>query len=199
MLDYIVRGDFIGGSAVMYRKVDGRLQFGLDFGDGTEQWYHYHYVGRFYSGLAVIDTGEGMGYINRRGEEVVPPVFTVANDFSEDRAFLRNDETTILIDPSINYIAFFEQDVVTHEFRNGTALLSRLSQPGEYTEEALINLKGEFITDFMPPRKIAGIDDIITEVPRDSFHEGIEYFMEDGCRGVMDSSGRALVEDFTMF
>lgn len=191
----MVKGDFIDGSAVIYKKSGGKLIKGLKLGNGLYKWFDRFWVGDFHCGRAVIDDGRKMGYINRLGEVCIPLRFNVALDFSENRAFVSSDDSTLLIDDSGSVIASFEESLVPGAFSNGTALLSRIVCSGSHTEEALIDLSGNIIVDFAQKRMIRDVSDILIGEQASPWHEGIFSFISEGRRGVSDIRGNVLMED----
>lgn len=192
----IVKGDFINGSAVVYKKENGWLVKGLVFSEGSILWLPYAHVGDFYCDRAVIDTGRGMGYIDRLGKEVIPPQFLVADDFSEERAFVSHGNDTLLIDVNGLVVASFPEPFVTGTFHNGTAIISRIVEDGEETEEAIIDRSGNFVVPFTKKRKITKLADIHVHRPESFWHEGIMKFSRRGKLGVRDKFGNELVNDF---
>lgn len=192
----LVKGDFVDGSAVVYKKENGFLVKGLQFQNNSIYWLPYQYIGDFYCNRAVIDTGKRMGYIDRLGNEVIPPIFSVANDFCEERAFVSHGDDTIIIDLTGNIVKSFPEPYVTSEFQNGTAILSRIVDDGNETEEAVVDHNGEFVVDFTSKRKINTLTDIHIHSTATKWHEGIMKFSRNGRCGVIDRFGNEVVNDF---
>lgn len=195
----LVRGDFVNGSAVVYKKENGLIVKGLQFEDNSIYWLPYRYVGDFKCDRAVIDTGTKMGYIDRLGREVIPPVYFTADDFCEEKAFVSHGDDTILIDLYGNIVKSFPELYVTSEFKDGTAILSRIVDDGNETEEALIDRNGEFIVAFTKKRKIHTVADIHVHWPSTTWVEGIKKVYRDGKMGVVDRYGNELFNDIEGF
>jgi hypothetical protein len=157
----------------VFKLESGRLVPGLLFENGTYTWLPYRWINKFYEDKAVVDNGRNMGYIDRNGTEIIPLIYLSADDFSQGRAFTSDAHCTFLIDSNGRIIRKWEESFVNGQFKNGTALLSRLSSDGEWTEEALINRDGEFITEFAPKRKIHTFSDIHIEMDTEDWYEGI--------------------------
>lgn len=192
----LIKGDFINGSAVVYKKENGFIVKGLQFQDDSIHWLSYWYTGEFHCDRAVIDSGKKMGYINRLGNEIIPPTYSVVDDFSEDRAFVSNGDDTILIDTNGKMIIWFPEAFVTSEFHEGSAILSRIVSSGEEVEEAVVDREGKLLIDFTLKRNINTLTDIHIHAPDSFWHEGIRKFSQNGKLGVQEHFGIELVNDF---
>ena len=191
----IIKGDFINGSAVVYKKANGLIVKGLQFEDDSIHWLPYWYTGEFYCDRAVIDTGKKMGHIDRFGNEIIPPTYSVVDDFSEERAFVSNGDDTILIDTNGNRITWLPEAFVTSEYHDGSAILSRIVSNGEEVEEAVVDREGRFLINFTLKRKINTLTDIHFHPPDSFWHEGIRKFSRNGKLGVQDRYGNEVVND----
>lgn len=191
-----VRGRFVNGSTLVYKKENNSLIPGLLFEDGTYKWFNYRWVNGFHNDLSVADNGKYMGYINRKGEEFIPFKYIAAEDFSEGLAFANDGTSTYLIDVKGNVIREWPEAFVTSGFNNGTALLGRMSDEGEEIEEALINAKGEFLAEFAPKKKIRDIGDIYVEPAKTEWHEGIKKIYNGSVLTVTDECENTLSVNF---
>lgn len=124
----IVQGDFVNGSAVVYKKEDGALVAGLQFEDGSYKWFYDRTLRRFKCDRAILNDGVSMIYINRQGDPINHFDFLAADDFSEDRAFATDGMSTYLLDTEGRVIREWDEAFVTTRFNKGTALLQRMSE-----------------------------------------------------------------------
>lgn len=125
-----ITGNFIDGSAIIYKKRNLMLVKGLLFQNGSIKWFDVLHFGNFCDGLAGIDYDGKFGYINREGEYVIEPKYMIGDDFSEGRAFVSNGGDTILIDTKGNEIRVFDEAFLTNQFSNGLARLIKVSSEG---------------------------------------------------------------------
>lgn len=158
----LVVGDFIDGSAIVYKKENMRLIKGLMFEDGSQKYFDFIIFGDFFDGLAMIDTRKKVGYINRKGEFVIPPEWLFGSDFSEERAFMLED-TTILVDTYGNVIKKFDAVFVPGSFNDGYAQIGEMSDDGNSIRTAYIDREGNQITPFGEFREIPNPNLIIDE------------------------------------
>ncbi len=151
--EYFMSYDFSEGLATVSNENDkhgfidttGKLvipfQFDHNF-DGT-----YLYEG-FNNGLASVYTGEKFGYINKKGEFAIEPVFDYAGRFSDGVALVLVDGLYGYIDQNGEFV-IEPQFAYASSFINGYAYVRApgnkdYEQTGGY---ALINTTGDFITD----------------------------------------------------
>jgi len=191
----IVQGDFINGSSVIYKKEDGALVAGLQFEDGSCRWFYDRKLSRFTCDRAILSDGVCMVYINRLGEIITPMDFLAADDFSEDRAFATDGMSTYLLDADGMIIREWDEPYVTSPFKNGTALLQRMTEDGNSAEEALVDKYGNIIAGFAPKRNLQSPLDILIDEQPDEWHEGIQHFYSGEGFGVRDRFGNELISD----
>lgn len=78
----------------------------------------------FYSGLARVEKGGKIGYIDKNGREVVAPSYTYALNFSENRAIAKIGADYVLIDPSGKESGRLSYSYI-EKFSNGLAMVER--------------------------------------------------------------------------
>jgi hypothetical protein len=158
-----VIGDFIEGSAIIFKKQDLRLIKGLMFEDGSTKFYDVLHFGHFNNGLALIDTGKKMGYLNRKGEFFIPPKYDQADDFSEGRAFVQEKDRTLLINASGELIDDFEKIYITGKVSESFAQIGLISDDGEFISTSYVYKNGDIVGFFDEPKKIIDPHKILDE------------------------------------
>jgi hypothetical protein len=159
----LIIGDFIDGSAIVYKKEKMNLVKGLMFENGSTKFFDVIHFGDFKDGLAMIDDGKKVGFINRQGEWVIPPKYEIGEDFSEGLTFVRKDGKTLLINSSGKLIKKLDRHTVTGRFSEGFAQCGYLTIDGESILMAFINQNGIVVTSFDEPRQITNPHKIIDE------------------------------------
>ncbi|GMU86635.1 MAG: hypothetical protein AMXMBFR48_18770 [Ignavibacteriales bacterium] len=185
----LVRGDFVNGSAVVYKKEDGALVAGLHLEDGSFRWFYDRELSPFKCDRAILSDGVCLVYINRQGELINPMDFLAADDFSEDRAFATVGMSTYLLDTDGIIIREWDEPYVTSPFKNGSALLQRMTEDGNSAEEALVDKYGNIIAGFAPKRNLQSPLDIMIDEQPDEWYEGIQHLYSGEGFGVRDSAG----------
>ena len=173
----LVIGDFIDGSAIVYKKEKMNLVKGLMFENGSTKFFDVIHFGDFKDGLALIDTGKYAGFINRRGYYIIPPKYNFANDFSDGRTFALQNERTLLLNTSGELISDFERYFVTGQFSEGFAQIGDMSEDGESIEISFVDKDGEIVGFFNEPRIIDNPLQIIDE--EDDLSWGLARFNND--------------------
>ncbi len=199
MDDNIVKGDYINGSSVVYKKEKGKIVQGLQLSGGIISWLNYKWIGLYHNHLAVVDNGKRMGYIDRLGHEVIELSFEVADDFAEERAFATRDFMTFLLDSNEKIVKSWDEILVTGEFKNGRALISRIVDDAKSIEHGIIDKFGNIIVEFTNSRVIRDIEEIQAEKMKSFWHEGILRFTINGKYGVRDTLGNELVSDYEIY
>ncbi|MBE2279246.1 MAG: WG repeat-containing protein [Ignavibacteriaceae bacterium] len=192
----ILKGEFINGSAVVYKKKNGRLVQGLQYRDGSFKWFNYKWIHHYFDDRARVISDNGIGYIDRIGEECIKAVFDSASDFSERRALVCKDETTSLI--NIDGVVLKEWNGIfeASQFVNGIAAIRKISKENNNPEVLVIDREGNIVET---PKKIfskKNTKDLLHDVQLESWHEGIIRFYDDGFLCVLDYSGHQLKSDF---
>lgn len=191
----LVRGDFVNGSAVVYKKEDEAPEAGLQLEIVSQRWFYGRRISRFKCDRAILSDGVCLVYINRQGELINPMDFLVADDFSEDRAFATDGMSTYLPDADGMIIREWDEPYVTSPFRNGSALLQRMTEDGNSAEEALVDKYGNIIAGFAPKRNIQSPLDIMIDEQPDEWHQGIKQFYSSDGFGVRDRFGNEHIGD----
>ena len=149
-----IHGDFIDGTAILYKKINKRFKKGLLFENGTEKLFPHCDFDSFCNGFAVFwdwskTEFERMSYINRKGELLFEPRNIIAHDFSEERAFIydMDENITVLIDANGNVVKKFDDIYESGVFNEGVC---RVIQSDETLVEkiAFVNRDGEFVIPF---------------------------------------------------
>ncbi|WP_051541860.1 WG repeat-containing protein [Clostridium lundense] len=147
--------DFKDGKAVVKIK-DG--EFGLigTWGQLINK-YNYNFVGNFGDGLLAFQKGpqDRYGYINEKGEIIIPPQYAQAQAFSQGRAVVDASEDYInkygLIDKRGNYILNPEYNDINYlgEMRIAVGKAIVPDKPYRGSKYAIADLNGNIFTDFI--------------------------------------------------
>jgi hypothetical protein len=189
----IVRGDFINGSSVIFKKEGDTLIQGLEFADGSQRWLDYEWIDLFHEDRAVVCDGENMGYINRWGEECIPIIYAHVTEFSEGRAFAIKEEQTLLINREGKTICAYDDTLLTEKYMNGTTVISRVSADAEKIQDAIVDLQGHFVVNFAPHRKFDPTSRLNEESELPIWHEGVFYFYKRRRRILIDKNENILI------
>lgn len=146
----LIRDDSGDKRELYYIDPDGNRQVQLD--DRYSRAY------RFYSGMARVERGGKIGYINKHGREVVAPSYAYALNFSEERALAKIGADFVLIDKSGQASEPFQYSYV-EKFTDGLAMVERT---------ALEFIDGKMIRE----KKIGYIDPAGREVIAPQFEKG---------------------------
>jgi WG containing repeat len=129
----------------------------------------YETYGNFSEGLARVMINEKWGFINKIGEEIIRPQFHYADDFSDGRAIVRNEQDLHgAIDRRGNLVIGYHFSVLT-AFINGYAKFGDLSTWG------LIDKAGNIVA----PQKYIFIGDVhknevtVQVLEGDQYKEGV--------------------------
>lgn len=182
----LVRGKFVNGSAVVFKKENDKIIQGLDFENGECRWLDYDLIDPFYDDRAVVSKGWLMGYIDRLGNECIPAVYMYAERFSEGRAFVSIDDTTLLINQNGDVIKQYKGNLVTGVFHKGSAVIFRLFENGEKAQDGLVDREGNFIIPFESFRTVRTPSDIHIEQTQPQWDEGVLRFSANGNMAVAD-------------
>ncbi|MDM5334287.1 WG repeat-containing protein [Ureibacillus composti] len=155
-------------------------------GKGITKKY-YNYIGSFYDGRAVFQQNHLYGYLTRNGREVIPPIYTSAEHFSNGKAIVKlSDNYYYLLDEngktlqkypypyigklSEGLIAFSEQEWFDDERKIGY-----LNEAGE----VVIKPQYKYANEFMDERAVIGMSD---------------NFRQNGDEGVIDPKGKIIIQ-----
>ena len=188
-----VIGEFIEGSARIWEKRGEQVVGGLQLENGKEVWFEDKYVGEFSCGLAVIDNGVRMGYINRIGEIVIPMSFDIADDFSEGLAFVSDLQKTWLIDTGADIIHEFDASMVTGPYSDGVARISRIpgQGKGENRIDGFVDRAGVWVIPCIYENHIAKAFELVD--PDDVYSEELARMRQEGKCGFLDRRNRWII------
>ncbi len=135
------------------------------------------------------------GFINRRGEQVIPSTNIDATQFSEGLAFLRNDEKRGYIDTSGKFV--FEMDsLVGYDFTEGLAPVSNseylvgfIDRKGEIVIPLQYDEPAEFTENLAPVTTLGNfgyIDQTGTRVIPFKFHVAKNFYEDRAFVGMID-------------
>lgn len=180
----VVVGDQIGSTSVIYSKKDHYLIKGLRFEFGLDFFLEALHYGDFHCGLALIDMGQNVHYINRENRIIIGPDFKFGEDFSEDRAFVSDLERTFLLDTKGKVIKEFDDLLITSPFSNGLARVSKLSDGGNLLTDGFVDLYGEFIIPKIFESVIKDATDLVDE--NNYYSDGLIRVKQNGLYGFVD-------------
>lgn len=133
----------------------------------------YDYVSEFSEGLASVRLDDKFGFINRSGEEIVPPKYDFARSFSGGRAVVRLGSKWGLIDGAGSEVVTPSYDQMG-QFSESLVWVSRNHKAG------FIDRAGKAVI----PLKYEGIE---------SFSNGLAIVSLNGKTGLVDRTGREVV------
>lgn len=183
----IIRGNFIGGSASIFRKKNGIIERGLEIENGSKIWFGNCDIYDFFDNLAMIANYDKFGFINRMGEIVIPIKYEIVDDFSEGHAFVSDFQNTFIIDKNGNETFLYNEVLISTPFVSGVSKVLRLSEDGNYRDVAIVNSEGEFVTSFQFRSKVVESEDYFNK--DDVFSEGYTRINHMGKYGYLNISG----------
>lgn len=140
--------------------------------------------GDFHDGVALVldNVLDGYGYINSKGLFITPMQYIAAEDFSEERAFVTDEDSTKLIDTNGIVIKDFKTILITGQFSEGLALVSKIMNDtaGEFKRDAYVDRSGNFVVEFCEPDEIASPEIISDD---DACSEGLIRVHTSICKG----------------
>lgn len=154
-------GEFINGSAVCFRQEENFYRKGLLFEDGTT-FFPEGSFDDFHDGLALMQNSPSAAYVNRNGDILKFEKFSFGTRFSNERAFIGNEEQIALIDTNGKIIKRFLKPFIPAPFHNGLARVFKYTGDETQRMEAVINTDGKFIIPFFnkqPAAQPVGIDE----------------------------------------
>lgn len=167
-----IHGDFIDGAAIQYEQSRNGIVKSLLFEDGsTFSLQRYSYVGDFQEGLAWYEHNGWMGYINRKGIEVIEPKFHLADDFSEGYAVVFNNGQSILINKSGEQLELSTEIDFVSDFHNGIARIGMFSDKMNSRIDGFIDNNAKILIPMKYKRMITSPFDLIDK--DDQFSEGL--------------------------
>lgn len=107
-------------------------------------------VGKFHNGFATFRMKKGkedkVGYINKKGEIVIPAIYDRAEPFSEGVAVVENDGISKIIDENNNVL--FETEMYLRGFSTDGIISAFKFKNEECTKYGFVNKYGETVIDF---------------------------------------------------
>ncbi len=142
--------------------------------------YIYTNVGSFANGLSAVsqitDTGEKFGYINDRGDIIIPCIYDSALDFKYGKAIVRKGKYSGIINVEGETIIPFVYTGFNSSYDHNV-----IASADEYGKWGLISFKNEKLCDFKY--------DYIFE-----FENGFAYTIKDHKYGIIDASGNEIAK-----
>jgi hypothetical protein len=189
-----IKGEFIDGSAVIYKKENGKLICGLLFENGSIKWYPQYLLGRFRDGIScVVDIQtRDFGYLHRGGDFIVEPKFLSASDFREQHAFAYDGEKLMLIDTQINTVAEFPPHFVAGTFHEGLAIISEFDDEssGEMKTDGYVDACGNIVIPIAYKNRITNPR---FHQPEDDCSEGLIRICKGLKYGYIDQGNRLVI------
>ncbi|MGK0389990.1 MAG: hypothetical protein ACI94Y_002740 [Maribacter sp.] len=106
---------------IPFQEEEGVL-WGLKNGDDIIIEASYHYINDFHEGLAEVKMDNQRGFINKKGEIIVP--IDYANDFKDSVAWVYIDHIIGLIDHKGNELTEIKYQDGQKKFYDGMAIVS---------------------------------------------------------------------------
>lgn len=150
------------------------------------------YVGKyntlypFHEGLAIVGVNDTYGYINTKGEEVIPCKYDYADDFHEGLARVKDDNKYGFIDINGEKVIPCKYDYAT-DFNDGRSTVVFIDEWGN-RKYSFINKQGRVITPYFYDY-VWDIDEDIALRAFVSFSEGFGVVVKDGKWGYIDQFG----------
>lgn len=133
-------------------------------------------TGDFDEGLAPAGPNhDSMGYMNKEGQYIVPPVYEWVREYSEGYAVALKENKWFVFDRNGEQVLETDYDAV-FSFHDGLALVRG-------KKNGFINLKGELVIDF----EELGISEY------GDFREGLASVRKDGKMGYIDQTGSMVI------
>ncbi|MCM1293316.1 MAG: WG repeat-containing protein [Bacteroides sp.] len=125
----------------------------------SEKVRQYEIVQSFSEGRAAVRKDGKWGYIDTKGELVIPAIYTAwpeARNFSDGLAFVENEETKAYIDVNGNVVITLNKDDIGSDFVNNRAVIYSAHENKDWTFSLsktfhIINKKGETISEIPIP------------------------------------------------
>jgi|GEM_PF-5536049 len=187
----IIKGDFINGSSVIFRKKNGLIEKGIEFENGSQTWFEDCIVSDFYDDRALVSKDWKFGFVDREGQLAVPMLYDFADNFSEGSAFATNMQNTFITDKN-GYETYLSDEVLFNSrFHEGIAKVAKIDDTGNFRSEALVNSKGHFITPFDFVSRIRDGGDLFDQ--DDDVSEGLVRIRHNEYYGFLDTEGNMVI------
>lgn len=178
---------------------------------------NYDYVGDFQDGMAIVNKGEKIGFIDKMGNEVIPCIYDFLEDadcsFREGLAFVRQGDKCFFIDKEGKKPFDFKYDSANN-FSEGLAVVWKDGKCG------YIDTKGNEVIALTDKQYYSDLSDGLAAVSKDgkfgfidktgklvipfnfeqlepeenpSFHEGLAAVGKNGKYGYIDKNGKVIV------
>lgn len=178
---------------------------------------NYDYVGDFQDGMAIVNKGEKIGFIDKMGNEVIPCIYDFLEDadcsFREGLAFVRQGDKCFFIDKEGKKPFDFKYDSANN-FSEGLAVVWKDGKCG------YIDTKGNEVIALTDKQFYSDFSDGLAAVSKDgkfgfidktgklvipfnfeqlepeenpSFHEGLAAVGKNGKYGYIDKNGKEIV------
>lgn len=178
---------------------------------------NYDYVGDFQDGMAIVNKGEKIGFIDKMGNEVIPCIYDFMEDadcsFREGLAFVRQGDKCFFIDKEGKKPFDFKYDSANN-FSEGLAVVWKDGKCG------YIDTKGNEVIALTDKQFYSDFSDGLAAVSKDgkfgfidktgklvipfdfeqlepeenpSFHEGLAAVGKNGKYGYIDKNGKEIV------
>ncbi|MBX3007635.1 MAG: WG repeat-containing protein [Melioribacteraceae bacterium] len=188
-----IHGEYIDGTSVVYEKTGYGILKSLLFEDGSSYSLHrYSCVGNFRDGLAWYELNGWMGYINRKGLEIIEAKYDLANDFSEGRAFITYAKKGMLIDDNGVQLSYLPSVEFNSEFNEGLARVGIFSEDFNSRIDGFVGRYGEIVIPMKYSKRIFSPLDLIDE--NDYFNEGLARIAIEGKYGFIDKTGAIIID-----
>lgn len=181
----IIKGDIIEGTSVIYQLHNEKLIKGLEFADGRRRYFRTGEFGEFKCGLAVLDLGETICYINRSGAIILAGEFCYASDFSDDRAAVITNNKAVLFDTKGSIIKEFPEIPLIAPFHNGLAKIAQMKESGELLVSGYIDKSGNQVIPKIQEVWLQSAPEIL-DSEDDYYSDGLIRLYQEGCYGFID-------------
>ncbi|MBM7607371.1 hypothetical protein JOD29_000608 [Lysinibacillus composti] len=155
-------------------------------GKGITKKY-YNFIGSFYDGRAVFQQDHLYGYLTRNGREVIPPIYTSAEHFSDGKAIVKlSDNYYYLLDVNgktlqkypYPYIGKLSEGLIVfseQEWFDDERKIGYMNEAGK----VVIKPQYKYANEFMNGRAVIGMSD---------------NFRQNSDEGVIDPKGKIIIQ-----
>lgn len=154
-LTYETGSDYKDGKAIVKLK-ENNYEL-IDVNGNVINSYNYEFVGNMSEGLLVFQEkpGDKYGFIDEKGNVIIPPKFSSAQPFSQGRAVVNMSEDYLnaygLIDRSGSFIIKpqYNDIIILGEDRVAVGEAIKKDEPYIGSKYAIADTNGTFLTDFL--------------------------------------------------
>lgn len=188
-----IHGVFIDGTSILYENTKRGIVKHLLFEDGsTFSMHRYTAFGDFIDGLAWCERNGKVGYINRKGIEVIEPKFHIGDDFREERAAVSYRDNPMLINTEGDQLAVYNELDLICEFNEGIARVIKFSEDMKMRRDGFINRSGELVIETKYEKIVADALELIDDNDRCS--EGLVRVTKDEKYGFIDIAENLIID-----